>query len=307
MLEGKRRYLYLAIAVVLLVFLIIIVFPILKLDKAKLPRKQEDIPKPLFTINNVKSPLNHPLAVAVSKDGKIYVTDSGSNKVQVFKTNGKYLFSFGQPGKAQGQFDTPYGIALLPDGSVLVSDMLNNRIQKFSRNGEFQKVFLPQGKGIKPGILLVDNNEVYVSDLASNQVVVLNLNGEIIRKYFGSMKYPQGLAKINDNLYVADAGNNQIRVYKNEGGQIKESTVRAKGNFQLLRGLTVDNLDRILVVDSIGSQVKFISADGKILGSFGSSGHAGNQFQYPAGIAVDSYGKIYIADWGNNRIQVWGY
>ena len=30
-------------------------------------------------------------------------------------------------------------------------------------------------------------------------------------------------------------------------------------------------------------------------------------FQYPNGIAVDGRGRIYVADSGNDRVQVWSY
>lgn len=307
MYKGKRQHLLIFIITVVIVILAILVFSMLNFEKSKLPHSLTDTPKPLFTISSGKGNLNHPLSVAISPKGYLYVTDSAAHQIQVFKTNGNYIFSFGQLGTGQGQFDTPYGVAVLPDGSVLISDMLNYRIQQFTQDGLFQKEFLPKSKGIKPGLLIVDNNEVYVSDLGSQQVMVLNFKGEVIRNYQGGMLYPQGLAKINNKLYVADAGNNLVRVYSNGNESITESITGTEGKFQLLRGLAVDNLNRILVVDSMGSQVKFMTDNGELLSAFGTPGSDKNSLQYPAGIAIDRHGKIFIADWANNRVQVWGY
>ena len=37
---------------------------------------------------------------------------------------------------------------------------------------------------------------------------------------------------------------------------------------------------------------------------FGSPGDGDGQFNRPTGIAVDGHGDIYVADWGNNRVQL---
>jgi hypothetical protein len=46
--------------------------------------------------------------------------------------------------------------------------------------------------------------------------------------------------------------------------------------------------------------------DGEFLAIYGSSGGGEGQFQRPTGVAVDSEGFIYVADWGNERVQVLG-
>ena len=50
--------------------------------------------------------------------------------------------------------------------------------------------------------------------------------------------------------------------------------------------------------------VKKYSSDGEFFAAFGSSGRGEGQFTRPAGVAVDRDGYIYIADWGNERVQV---
>jgi DNA-binding beta-propeller fold protein YncE len=305
----KRLYTIVSIAAIA-ILAVITMFFVAKWDNTILPQSISDIPKPLFTLyGDSKKPLNHPLASAIAADGKIYVSDSGNNQVQVFKANGKYLFAFGQEGKGEGQLNAPYGIATLPDNSVLVSDMQNHRIQQFSAEGKFQKIFLDASKGIKPGILLLDKNELYVSDLANHQVVVMNFKGETLRTYHDGMNFPQGLALLNGKLLVADAGNSVLRfvVPSGEGTMALNGTEDGKKPFNLLRGVAVDNLHRILAVDSLASEIRCISEDGKSLFTIGSQGGGKEQLQYPAGVTIDKRGKIYIADWENNRIQVWGY
>ena len=44
--------------------------------------------------------------------------------------------------------------------------------------------------------------------------------------------------------------------------------------------------------------------NGKFLYEFGSRGKNDGELWYPAGVAVDDDGRIYVADHGNHRIQV---
>ena len=43
---------------------------------------------------------------------------------------------------------------------------------------------------------------------------------------------------------------------------------------------------------------------GDLVHVFGECGRELGEFQYPSGVSVDSDGLIYIADFDNNRIQV---
>ena len=43
------------------------------------------------------------------------------------------------------------------------------------------------------------------------------------------------------------------------------------------------------------------------LDRFGREGTVDGAFEFPNGIAVDGRGRVYVADWNNDRIQVWSY
>ena len=49
----------------------------------------------------------NPEGVAVDSTGKIYVSDSENNRIQVFDNSGTFLFKFGTSGKGNGQFEFP--------------------------------------------------------------------------------------------------------------------------------------------------------------------------------------------------------
>ena len=55
--------------------------------------------------------LSYPWGVAMNERNEIAVTDNGNRKIQIFRSDGTYLRSFGRMGDKQGEFDYPVGIA----------------------------------------------------------------------------------------------------------------------------------------------------------------------------------------------------
>jgi len=74
-----------------------------------------------------------PERLAVDAQNRLYVADSGNNRIQVFDAAGAYLTTIGGSwGNRTGQFRGPFGVAIGPDGAVYVADHDNNRVQKFA-------------------------------------------------------------------------------------------------------------------------------------------------------------------------------
>jgi NHL repeat len=116
-----------------------------------------------------------PRGVAVDTEtGHVYVADRGNNRINVFESNGGFLFSFGWgvdtganqletcttasscnagiPGSGAGQFSSPSWVAVDNDAtSAFQHDVYvgtdNFRVQKFKPTGEFIEAFGSQGTG----------------------------------------------------------------------------------------------------------------------------------------------------------------
>ncbi|MBC7474356.1 MAG: carboxypeptidase regulatory-like domain-containing protein [Candidatus Sericytochromatia bacterium] len=75
---------------------------------------------------------NNPTSLAVdSRNGDIYVVDTGNNRVQRFNAQGNFLSEFGQFGAENGSFNAPWGITVDNQGFVYVADSKNRRVEKF--------------------------------------------------------------------------------------------------------------------------------------------------------------------------------
>ncbi len=125
--------------------------------------------------------------------------------------------------------------------------------------------------------------------------------------------FPNGLAvDANGNLLVADGNHGQVVQIDGTGRQFASiSGGVAAGELGLPRGVAVDDQGRLYVGDTTGQGVGVYRLDQQkrpaFVGFLGSEGPGDGQFEYPAGVAVDTRGRIYVADWANDRVQVWSY
>lgn len=79
---------------------------------------------------------NLPRDVAVGKDGRLYVSDGGNFRVNIYDRDGKFIKSFGQLGKHSGTFARPKELATDPEGNVYVADAAFGNFQIFSPDGQ---------------------------------------------------------------------------------------------------------------------------------------------------------------------------
>jgi streptogramin lyase len=71
-----------------------------------------------------------PTDVAWDPQGDLFISDGYINsRVAKYDKNGRWVKSFGTPGKGPGEFNTPHSIAADAKGSIYVADRGNRRIQ----------------------------------------------------------------------------------------------------------------------------------------------------------------------------------
>lgn len=126
--------------------------------------------------------------------GDIWVAASFDNVFWIFSPDGKYLGSWGTPGKGDGQLalttreenPTPRGsIAFVADGSFYVADSGNNRVQKFDKDRHFVLSFggfgHQNGKFTRPLDIATDGRTVFVSDDDRNDLQEFGMDGTYLR------------------------------------------------------------------------------------------------------------------------------
>ncbi|PWG78100.1 DUF6443 domain-containing protein [Pararcticibacter amylolyticus] len=127
------------------------------------------------------------------------------------------------------------------------------------------------------------------------------------------------VADASGNIYVADAGNNSIRKISTSGevstlaGASTSGYAEGTGTaarFKLPSALVIDASGNIIVTDQQNHRIRKITPAG-VTSIFAGSGAAGfangtgtaAAFQYPAGLALDAAGYLYVSDNWNHRIR----
>lgn len=181
----------------------------------------------LFVIGG-KDVLTLPSYLALNERlGRIYVSDAMAHKVVVFGLDGKYLFSFGAPGSASGEFNGPAGLAIAEDNTVFVAEQFNSRVQAFDADGKFLRRFgergtLPMMFEGPRDIAIDSDGNLHVVDVRKSALLTFSADGSPLL-YTGAG--PSGKATSffnpvsiwidgNDNLYIADSLNMRFSVWR---------------------------------------------------------------------------------------------
>ena len=128
-------------------------------------------------------PFNLPTDIAFAPDGSMFMSDGyGNARVHKFSADAKHLFSWGEPGKAPGQFNLPHGVWIDRRGRVLVADRENDRVQVFDQDGKLLKVWPTELIG--PAFFYVDDDDiVYIAEHNGGMISILTLDGERLARW----------------------------------------------------------------------------------------------------------------------------
>jgi sugar lactone lactonase YvrE len=242
-------------------------------------------PSITYTISQMPS-VGTPVSITpVNNGGQIPAT---SVTVSTFAGNGIPTLVNGKASAAS--FNSPNSVAVNTSGTIYVADNNNKVVREIS----------PEGN---------------VTTLAGDGTTG-SVNGP---NPSASFKSPWGITvDASENVYVADAVNNQIR--KISGGVV--STLAGSGSagatdatgagasFRLPASVATDAAGNVFVADMNNHLIRKITPAGLVTtfagsGSIGSTDATGTaaSFNTPNGVAVDALGNIYVADTGNNLIR----
>jgi streptogramin lyase len=95
-----------------------------------------------------------------------------------------------------------------------------------------------------------------------------------------------------DNVFVADTGNNAIKVLPAGFGQTGPAVTIAAGFFLSPQGVVTDTLGNIFVADTGDNSVKMIRYNDYAAFPIG----LGQGFSNPTAVSVDTNGRLYVID-----------
>ncbi len=255
--------------------------------------------------------------IKFDKAGKrFFVSDQHFHKVAVFDSELNYLQALGT-GKGSGnlEFNNPEGIAFDSKGNVFVADKGNSRVQVFDSELNFKQslstgLLKPKGIAIGPGdkLYVVDDGSATVK-LFDSQLQPIGEIGEGLGYGEDELYQPRGIAVASDGkIYVADSGNVRLKVYNksNQLLQLLNGFTEAAGvSFSPLFAAEAPN-GKIVASDWLNCKLFVFDEDYGFETTIGDRrGFGQYEFNDPRGIAFDSLGRLFVADKGNNRVQVY--
>ncbi|MGA3017764.1 MAG: hypothetical protein ABSF62_11640 [Bryobacteraceae bacterium] len=246
--------------------------------------------------------------MAFDAQGNIYFSDSGLAMVLKVATNGVISVVAGN-GLSNGGGDGglavgaslgyPQGLAFDSSGNLYIAERDASDVRKVDTNGIITTVVGMGGQG--------------------------GFSGDGGPATKALIQGPSGIAvDRSGNLYIADYGNNRIRMVtastgiittiagSNTTGFAGDGGPATKATFWFPTGIAVDSSGNVYVADTYNHVIRKINTTGIISTVAGSnqSGFAGDngpatkaELAAPQGVTLDASGNLYIADTANERIR----
>lgn len=245
-----------------------------------------------------KAMFNNPIGLSQDRLGNIFVADNGNHRIRKISPGGVVItFSgssvgFSDGGSSAVKFREPYDVVPDNKGILYVTDRGNNRIRRINAEGSATTVAGSSTKGYQDGngasvlldspsgMALGPDGHVYFADSGNHCIRKMTPEG-LVSTVTGTpesgssdgnltqarFKAPLDVAfsPQGDRLYVADTGNNRIRMIDLNAGTV--TTVA-------------------------GKNVGFKDGQGEAA-----------EFKGPEGIAVNAQGLIYAVEFNNNSLR----
>jgi hypothetical protein len=236
----------------------------------------------------------NPSGVEVDSTGNVYVADTFYSRIRKITPEGVVTTlagsssAFADGTGTNARFNGPQGIAVDSAGNLYIADSSNHRIRKITPAGEVTT--------------LAGSSQGFADGTGTN----------------AQFNTPYGVAvDSTGNVYVADSSNHRIRKITPAGvvttfagtTQGSANGTGTNARFDNSYGVEVDSAGNVYVADTSSHRIRKITPAGVVTtlagSTFGSTNGTGTnaQFYSPYGVAVDSAGNVYVADFNNNRIR----
>lgn len=284
---------------------------------------------------------NGPQGLAVDGSGNVLVADCNNNRLRMIAMDGttSTVAGNGTAAVVNGtlgptgttELNCPTGVAVDGSGNIYINDAYTD-VRKIS-GGSISTINTTFSTW---GVAVSSTGTVYVASSENNQIASISttgtasiISGNGTQGFLDSdathseFNFPLGIAvDSGGSVYVADAGNNRLRVVAPGGAT---STLAGNGNggfsdgtggptgmteFQALYAVAVDSAGNVYVADERNNRVRKVAPNGDTITIAGNetSGFKDGQgctaeFNSPTGIAIAGNKLLYVSERDGNRVR----
>jgi sugar lactone lactonase YvrE len=250
--------------------------------------------------------IDDPTAVASDGADGFYVVSSFQNRVYRVSADGKIsliagsgangLIGDGGPA-VSAQLDVPYGVAADSAGNIFITEILGNRIRKVTPAGIISTVAGNGSKGYSG-----DGGPAISAKFSSPRDISVDSGGNL----FIADGENRRIRKVSSSGIITTVAGNGSLGYSGDGGPATSAKLYQPW------GLSIDSANNLFIADTGSNCIRKVDSSGIITTIAGNTtwGYGGDggpatsaQLKNPYGIAVDSAGNLFIADYNNNCIR----
>ena len=191
----------------------------------------------------------------------------------------------------------PTAVAVDASGNVFIADTHNERIRKVDTNGIITTVAGDGSGGYTGDGVEATNTSLYYPD---------GIAVDAVGNLFIADQYNYRVRKVDLNGIMTTVAGNGDYGYSGDGGPATNASLR------YVWGVAVDAAGNFFIADGYNQCIRKVGTDGIIttVAGTGNAGYSGDggpatsaDLYYPAAVAVDALGNLFIADMDNERVR----
>ncbi len=304
--------------------------------------------------------LNTPVGVAFSPLGDLLIADAGNNAIRSIDAETGIISTVIQNPLSQVPgFEGPsviWDLAVRDSGEIVGVDLFAHRVfevdpvegsvRMLAGNGQAgfngNGIALESSLSSPQGISLDGQGNVLIADTSNHLIRRLDLNTGLLATLAGTpatfgfggdgndplealLRFPFDVfADESGRLWIADTGNNRVRLVDAQGQQIETAAGTGTPGFSGDGGdplaamldtptsLLVSSGEQVFIVDAVNDRIRTFNLRENVLDTYaGSEGVSigdgelatGASLSFPGGLDFDSLGRLYVTDSNHHRIR----
>lgn len=241
--------------------------------------------------------------------GTIAIADTANHRVLTF-VEGEDGLVFESEIVPAG-IEAPIRVGFLSGGDLLVLDGRSRRISRVSRAGELRGVLEPAvedgGRVVPRSFTVGAADRVFVLDVAGSRILGVDPAGTVER----TVRIPTEAGFLSDvavdplgTVFAVSSTRPRVWVAGPSDETLTALTPSLADDVDFPTAIAIDPDGRLFLADSHGGGVLILDRDGSFRGRQVPMGWREGFARYPGGVCVDGGNRLFLAERGNSRVQM---